>query len=68
MTFEWDESKNEKNHKKHGVWFEEAQKIFQDPNHRVFFDDSHSSNEDRYIAIGFSETFYSIALTNKLSV
>lgn len=55
MKFEWDESKNEKNHKKHGVWFEEAQKVFQDPDHRVFFDNSHSEDEDRYIAIGFSE-------------
>ena len=55
MKFEWDEAKNENNYKKHKVWFEEAQKIFFDPHLRVFFDETHSDSEDRYLAIGSSE-------------
>ena len=54
-SFEWDEIKNTANFKKHKVWFEEAQKCFSDPNLRVFFDDDHSEDEDRFLAIGFSE-------------
>jgi len=52
MKFEWDESKNEKNRKKHGVWFEEAKMVFSDPHHRIFLDSNQS--EDRYIGIGYS--------------
>ena len=47
MEFGWDEKKNKSNHNKHGIWFEEAQK--------VFLDKAHSNKEDRYIAIGLSE-------------
>ena len=56
MKFEWDESKNEINRNKHGIWFEEAQMIFFDPHHRVFLDTEQTSNEDRYIAIGYSQS------------
>ena len=52
MNFEWDELKNEKNRKKHGIWFEEAKMVFTDPYHRVFLDSNQF--EDRYIGIGFS--------------
>jgi uncharacterized DUF497 family protein len=31
LTFEWDEEKDEKNRKKHGVSFEEAKTVFNDP-------------------------------------
>jgi len=31
MQFEWDENKNQLNQQKHGVAFEEAQKVFDDP-------------------------------------
>lgn len=52
MKFEWDEKKNERNHQKHGIWFEEAKNIFSDPYHLIFLDPDHY--EDRYVAIGFS--------------
>ena len=55
MKFEWNESKNKINRKKHGIWFEEAQMIFSDPCHRVFLD-STPTNEDRYIVIGYSQS------------
>ena len=53
----WDEHKNRKNKKKHGIWFEDAQRVFDDPNHKVFFDSDHSAeSEDRFIIIGMTDT------------
>jgi uncharacterized DUF497 family protein len=54
MKFEWDEDKNKKNRKKHGIWFEEAQQIFDDVNAIEFFDSNHSNDEDRFIMLGMS--------------
>ena len=54
MRFEWDENKNRSNYKKHGVWFEEAQTTWIDPESVEFFDPEHSSNENRFIRIGHS--------------
>ncbi len=50
---EWDKKKNERNLKIHGISFEEAREVFNDPNAVEFYDESHSGeNEDRYICIG----------------
>ena len=46
--------KNRGNRTKHGVWFEEAQTAFRDPNARLFYDPEHSEEEDRFILIGVS--------------
>ena len=54
MRFEWDESKNQSNYRKHGVWFEEAQTIWADERSAEFFDPEHSQAEDRFIRIGHS--------------
>ena len=56
LRFEWDEGKNRGNRTKHGVWFEEAQSAFCDPNARLFHDPEHSEEEDRFILIGVSST------------
>jgi uncharacterized DUF497 family protein len=56
LRFEWDEKKNRSNRRKHGVWFEEAQSAFRDPNSRLFDDPEHSDDEDRFIFIGMSST------------
>jgi uncharacterized protein len=56
LRFEWDETKNRGNRIKHGVWFEEAQSAFRDPNARLFHDPEHSEDEDRFILIGLSST------------
>jgi uncharacterized DUF497 family protein len=56
LRFEWDEKKNRGNRTKHGVWFEEAQSVFRDPNARLFHDPEHSEQEDRFILIGVSAT------------
>lgn len=44
--------KNEANWQKHGVRFEEAMTVFDDPLIVVIDDPNHSHEEDRYIAIG----------------
>lgn len=52
IRFEWDEKKNKKNRDKHGVWFEEAQQSFDDPEGIRYYDSVHSADEDRFILIG----------------
>jgi uncharacterized protein len=54
VQFKWDERKNRSNRTKHGVWFEEAQTAFRDPNVRLFHDPEHSEEEDRFILVGRS--------------
>jgi uncharacterized DUF497 family protein len=48
IQFEWDENKNRSNRKKHGVWFEEAQQVFNDLAALRYFDSKHSEYEDRF--------------------
>jgi len=53
MEFEWDSQKAKRNVVKHGITFEEASKLFQGRAEYVeIFDESHSEDEDRFIAIG----------------
>jgi len=54
MRFEWDESKNRTNYRKHAVWFEEAQTVWADSRSIEFFDPEHSEEEDRCLRIGYS--------------
>jgi len=54
LRFAWDERKNRANRTKHGVWFEEAQSVFDDPRARLFYDPEHSEAEDRFILLGVS--------------
>lgn len=54
LIFDWDNSKNITNFKKHGVWFEEAKTVWADEYAIEFFDEEHSESEDRYIRIGKS--------------
>lgn len=52
MKFEWDEDKNIKNKEKHKISFETAAYVFDDPYYIEMYDFEHSTDEDRYIAIG----------------
>lgn len=54
LRFEWDETKNRQNIKKHGVSFEEAQTVFLDDCAVRFYDPDHSDDEDRFIMLGIS--------------
>ena len=52
--FEWDKDKAASNIKKHGVSFEEASTVFDDPLAYIFDDEDHSADERREIIIGHS--------------
>jgi uncharacterized DUF497 family protein len=54
ITFEWDENKEASNRKKHGVSFQEAQTVFYDDFAVQFFDEEHSSHEQRFLMLGMS--------------
>ena len=54
IKFEWDSAKATANVKKHGVSFEEAQTVFYDEFAIQFFDDDHSSDEERFLLLGMS--------------
>ena len=53
---EWDKAKNELNIRKHGISFDEASEIFNDPNLIEFFDSAHSTEyEARYICMALPQ-------------
>ena len=54
MRFEWDPAKAASNVRKHKVTFEVAKSVFYDDFAVQFFDDEHSSSEDRFLLLGMS--------------
>jgi uncharacterized protein len=54
LIFEWDAKKATINLKKHGVSFEEAKTLFNDPFLLTYPDTEHSDIEERFISIGYS--------------
>jgi uncharacterized protein len=54
-NFEWNENKAEDNKKKHGISFEVAITVFDDPFALFYEDVLHSFGEDRYIVLGYSK-------------
>ena len=65
LKFEWDPKKAARNVRKHGISFEEAQTVFEDPNHWLDFDREHSDEEERSLIIGLSSRmrFLSVVYT-----
>lgn len=55
MDFEWDLSKATTNFKKHGISFEEAKTVFDNPLAVIFEDEAHSVEERREIIVGHSQ-------------
>jgi uncharacterized DUF497 family protein len=55
LTFEWDESKEKTNMRKHNVGFDEGKTIFNDPFLLTFPDMDNSDDEERYVSIGLSD-------------
>jgi len=51
-NFEWDPAKARLNVKKHGVAFERAATVFQDPHALSAYDQDHSHLEERWITLG----------------
>ena len=54
IKFEWDERKAAANLKKHQVSFDEARSVFFDEYGVQFFDEDHSSDEERFLLLGMS--------------
>jgi len=54
MEYEWDENKAAANLSKHGISFEEAKTVFDDPLYVDFYDPDHSFEEHRFILLGES--------------
>lgn len=55
MKFEWDEKKAAVNLSKHGISFEEARTVFDEPLYVDFYDPDHSDEEERYIIVRESQ-------------
>lgn len=55
MKFEWDANKAVSNLAKHGVSFDEAKTVFNDPLYVDFYDPDHSDDEERYLIVGESK-------------
>jgi uncharacterized DUF497 family protein len=51
-NFEWNPAKAAANLRKHGVSFERAASVFQDPEALSRFDERHSGGEDRWVTLG----------------
>ena len=56
MKFDWDLTKAAANVKKHQVSFEEARTVFYDEFALQFFDEDHSSGEERFLMLGMSSS------------
>jgi uncharacterized protein len=54
MKFEWNDDKAVRNLSKHGVSFDEAKTVFNDPLYIDFYDPDHSDAEERYLIVGES--------------
>jgi uncharacterized protein len=53
MTFEWDDRKNHRNRAKHGVSFEAAILVFDDP-HAIGVPDRTEEDEERWKTVGLA--------------
>ena len=57
MRIEWDQAKSDANEAKHGVRFQEAAKLLgSDAGFLGIYDEEHSEDEDRFIALGWVGT------------
>ena len=62
---EWDDQKNQINKKKHGIFFEDAARIFLDDNRIEHYDEFHSEFEDRIRVIGRVNEFLFVIYTER---
>lgn len=62
MAYEWHPPKAASNIVKHGVSFEEAQTVFDDPMQLHFPDHGHSIGEARFLCIGMSDQYRLLAV------
>ncbi len=63
--FIWDSKKNDYNIKQHGISFNIAIHVFEDPNHIVIYDMEHSVKEDRYVVLGIVDKVLFVVYTER---
>ncbi|RYG31318.1 BrnT family toxin [bacterium] len=64
MDFEWDEQKAARNLKIHGVSFETAKEVFQDPYAITVTDEAHSWDEEREFTLGLVQDELVVAVSH----
>ena len=62
LRFEWDESKDRENQRKHGVSFNEAMTVFSDEYALFQSDTEHSEHEDRFLLLGLSASLRTLVV------
>jgi len=55
VGFDWDESNRDKNWEKHRVDFRECEEVFSNRPLKIFYDQKHSQEEDRFLAYGMTD-------------
>ena len=66
LSFEWDDEKAKINVKKHGIYFEDAARVFLDKNLIDDYDFEHSDEEDRIKIIGKVEKVLVVIYTERV--
>ena len=64
MRFEWDRDKARRNLSKHKLSFDEAVTVFYDPLAATFDDPQHSSDERRFITVGYSSVGHLLVVSH----
>jgi hypothetical protein len=64
MRFEWDPANEATNQRKHGVSFEEAREVFDDPLHLSVLDRRFTYFEERWITVGQTENRRLVVVAN----
>ena len=65
LNFEWDDEKYRINIKKHGIYFEDAARVFLDKNAIYYYDELHSDYEDMIKIIGMVENVLTVIYTER---
>jgi uncharacterized DUF497 family protein len=65
ISFEWDEEKNIVNQRRHGIRFEDAKFVFNDPCRVILPDLYHSEAEERWLAIGIVNKMLFVVFTER---
>ena len=64
MKFEWDDEKNRLNKEKHGISFEEAKEVFDDPFQIAKLDYRFNYFEERWITVGATSKHKILVVAN----
>lgn len=64
MKYEWNEEKNNINKQKHGISFEEAKEVFDDPLQISKLDKRFSYFEERWISVGATSKYKILVVAN----